>query len=123
MAGSNYFIRVYAVTGYGQGPYSYLQKTVPPLNLRVNSAYSYMSGARYGLQVYVYWYRPYGYPYLYSGPVVSLHFQGNLHSFVFVFYLFATQINDYKNKKIQKWRNKWRGALKQTNYLNDNYDE
>ena len=59
MAGSKYFIRVYAVTGYGQGSYSYLQKTVPPLNLRVSSAYSYMSGAGYGLQVYVYWYRPY----------------------------------------------------------------
>ena len=58
MAGSKYFIRVYAVTGYGQGSYSYLQKTVPPLNLRVSSAYSYMSRAGYGLQVYVYWYPP-----------------------------------------------------------------
>ena len=72
MAGSKYFIRVYAFTGYGLGSYSYLQKTVPPLNLRVRSAYSYMSGAGYGLQVYVSWYRPYLYPpYWDGGPVVS----------------------------------------------------
>ena len=72
MAGSKYFIRVYAVTGYGQGSSYYIQKTVPPLNLKVRSAYSYMSGAGYGLQVYVYWYRPYLYPpYWDGGPVVS----------------------------------------------------
>ena len=72
MAGSKYFIRVYAVTGYGQGYPYYLQKTVPPLNLKVSSAYSYISGAGYGLQVYVHWYRPYLYPpYWDGGPVVS----------------------------------------------------
>ena len=68
LAGDTYSIYVYAVTTNGQGRYKYMQKTVPPLNLKVSSVYFYKTG-RYGLQVYLYWYGPYV-----SEPLVSTYF-------------------------------------------------
>ena len=56
LASSTYKIIAYAVTAdAGSGQKSIIPKTVPPLNLKVSYAYSYMSGARYGLQVYLSW--------------------------------------------------------------------
>ena len=55
LASSTYKIIAYAVTADGSGQKSIIPKTVPPLNLKVSYAYSSMSGARYGLQVYLSW--------------------------------------------------------------------
>ena len=68
LAGSTYKIIAYAVTADGSGQISRISKTVPPLNLKVSYAYSYMSGARYGLQVYLSWNSVHA-----SEPVVSKH--------------------------------------------------
>ena len=59
-AGDTYNINVHAVIPNVYTRWSYIQKKVPPLNIKVNSAYSYKTGRGYGLQLHLYWYGPYG---------------------------------------------------------------
>jgi len=72
-AGDTYNINVRAVTNYGLGVWTYIQKSVPPLKLQVSSVNASNIG-RYGLQVHLSWNKPYSGEHLVSEYVSEVHF-------------------------------------------------